>query len=653
MFSFALLTSPRTVRLAKYVLAAFILWYIPVQTFLFFFKPSTLVEPQPPPRLSYEGKTDKNALGIPDEPANENRLPLQVEENLSLHHYHDDGFLEVSSDGTHPILELVERAEREWEMKMGRASTSLSDAVKEYKRRYKREPPRGFDNWWNYVKEHNVQLPDEYDQIYLDLQPFWGISPSDLLLLQQELEEKKDSYTIGKTASTNVTIVRTSFREGDYDRLIQATPAIVDLLKEVEEHLPPFRATFSPHDGPNRLSDFEVRNAALEAANRGIHISRDDLPGSSSLGWLSACSPTSRARSLPVTFTEKRTGRLNLDSPAPPSPESPVFPYHSSSTFQFPRSPSDATATSKTFIFDHLKTMDPCSNPALFWTHGQFLAHQQGPPPQQYLVPEFAPCATTIHHNIRIPVPYLWVDDLPESDNPDWKLRRDERLLWRGSNTGIVHGKTFRWRSSHRDWMVTFASGVNETVDVIFSEEDDGPVGKPKSMERASLNPLLDIQFAGKLSCGDEETCQTMNDMYPVAKKMLHKEAGNYKYVLDVDGNAWSGRFKRLMTSNALVFKATIYPEWYHSRVQPWLHYVPVQVDMSDLYDAFVFFRGDSNGKGSHDELARKIARQGREWSRTFWRREDMVAYFFRLMLEYARVMSPNREEVNYMAIER
>ena len=33
---------------------------------------------------------------------------------------------------------------------------------------------------------------------------------------------------------------------------------------------------------------------------------------------------------------------------------------------------------------------------------------------------------------------------------------------------------------------------------------------------------------------------------------------------------------------------------------------------------------------GAHDELARKIGDGGYEWSRTFWRREDMVAYNFR-----------------------
>lgn len=55
-----------------------------------------------------------------------------------------------------------------------------------------------------------------------------------------------------------------------------------------------------------------------------------------------------------------------------------------------------------------------------------------------------------------------------------------------------------------------------------------------------------------------------------------------------------------------------------------------MQVDFSDLYDTLLFFRGGLYGEGGHDDLARKIATAGREWSKSFWRKEDMTAYMFR-----------------------
>ncbi|KAG5641523.1 hypothetical protein H0H81_011145, partial [Sphagnurus paluster] len=64
-------------------------------------------------------------------------------------------------------------------------------------------------------------------------------------------------------------------------------------------------------------------------------------------------------------------------------------------------------------------------------------------------------------------------------------------------------------------------------------------------------------------------------------------------------------------------------------RIEPWVHYVPVQVDYSDVYDALVFFRGGLYGEGAHEDLARRIARDGREWSGKFWRGEDVTAYVY------------------------
>lgn len=91
-------------------------------------------------------------------------------------------------------------------------------------------------------------------------------------------------------------------------------------------------------------------------------------------------------------------------------------------------------------------------------------------------------------------------------------------------------------------------------------------------------------------------------------------------------------------------------------------------MDLTDLHDALIFFRGDGNGEGAHENLARKIAVAGREWSKSFWRKEDLIAYMYRfvfdfhfdpplthflfwlsrLTLEYIRLMSTDREAMTY-----
>lgn len=68
-------------------------------------------------------------------------------EPLGVHTYLPNGLLLFNPNAPHPILELIETAEEEWQKKLDGASRTLEDAVREYKRRYKRAPPQGFDDW--------------------------------------------------------------------------------------------------------------------------------------------------------------------------------------------------------------------------------------------------------------------------------------------------------------------------------------------------------------------------------------------------------------------------------------------------------------------------------------------------------------------------
>jgi hypothetical protein len=70
----------------------------------------------------------------------------------------------------------MDDSEARFRKKLAAQSKSLAGAVAEYKRRYKRSPPKGFDGWWNFAQEHNVSLVDEYDGLVKDLAPFWQLS---------------------------------------------------------------------------------------------------------------------------------------------------------------------------------------------------------------------------------------------------------------------------------------------------------------------------------------------------------------------------------------------------------------------------------------------------------------------------------------------
>lgn len=81
----------------------------------------------------------------------------------------------------HPILTLIRKAEQKWKRKVARQSKTLKEASAEYRRRYKRNPPKGFDEWWKYAKQNQIVLTDEYDQIFHDIEPFWALCVDKLL----------------------------------------------------------------------------------------------------------------------------------------------------------------------------------------------------------------------------------------------------------------------------------------------------------------------------------------------------------------------------------------------------------------------------------------------------------------------------------------
>ncbi|KAJ7620973.1 glycosyl transferase family 90-domain-containing protein [Roridomyces roridus] len=555
----------------------------------------------------------------------------------SQHTYHPNGLLIVNPTSPHPIHQLTARAEAAWASKVARASTTLRQAAAEYTRRYARLPPRGFDMWWAYACVNAVQLPDEYDQIDRDLAPFYGVEPVALQKIQRDWEAHRDSYTLGKDAQDDPIRMVNFTLPADEDvrrELGLGGFQIIELMKDVEREIPPFRAVFSPHDSPNLFVDYELKQRALDAASKGEYIDlANPLPAKH--GWLAACPPSSPAHlhAIPPPFDD-----------ANPNTEQPNVP--------------DDSSTPKTFIHAHLPAMDPCLHPTHFTSHGAYLSHGAGPTAQRSLVPQFSYSSTPVNADIRFALPLNWVpDDFPHEGRPPpsgltWQARTDERVQWRGSNTGIWHAADGRWRESHRVRLAALGAGMgSEKVEVLSGQDSPAIAVNPVSRSRY-IPALLDIAFTGKpMNCLPAQ-CDELRSLFEWRAAHDLKKAGRYKYVLDVDGNGWSSRFKRLMNSGSVILKATGYPEWFTDRIAPWVHYVPIQNSYTDLLDVLVFFRGDPAGQGAHDEMAERIARQGREWSRQYWRREDLVAYNYRLFLEYARVMSTDRKRMSFVIWE-
>lgn len=125
---------------------------------------------------------------------------------------------------------------------------------------------------------------------------------------------------------------------------------------------------------------------------------------------------------------------------------------------------------------------------------------------------------------------------MPRDQDPHFDAKLDERLLWRGSNTGMFHASSTRWENSHRDFLVRYANDLDGTIDVLTPVgREDERVGTPKKLKKSKINPaFFDIAFSNKPIACSTNICPILEELYPWRPYMGQKDAGTYRYVLDV-----------------------------------------------------------------------------------------------------------------------
>jgi hypothetical protein len=82
-----------------------------------------------------------------------------------------------------------------------------------------------------------------------------------------------------------------------------------------------------------------------------------------------------------------------------------------------------------------------------------------------------------------------------------------------------------------------------------------------------------------------------------------------YKYLIDCPGNGYSARIKWLLATGRPLFivdREVIEP--WHEALIPWVHFIPVAADLSDLLDHHARVEADSNLYHSIGEEARRFA---------------------------------------------
>lgn len=519
----------------------------------------------------------------------------------------------------HPIDHLITQAEKDFTTLKSRQSKSLAEAVEEYRRRYQIHPPPKFDQWYHFAQERGVLLVDEYDTIYHSLLPFWALKPSVIRARAREALGY-DNALLGLLIRDGRVISAAGGDEWQQNSTVR-------MVDQFVQYLPDLDLPFNVHDEPRVIvpHDDLSRLVAIALEENMPAARRTSAPKN-------RFSPRPDDMDDGTQFNEFATTRFNrfahqatwTNSRGSCSPHSPSRALDDSIEDDM----SSYAFSELGFISNKTAFSDICLSPSLRERFGFFNR------PNAYnivhdLFPVFSQSKISTYQDILYPSPWYWSEKVPyrEEEDCDWENKAD-RMYWRGSTTGGF-SRDGGWRHQHRQRIVGNINAL-DTGKVMKRHTGDGMAGwDVVEVAKVDCKHLFAVQFSHVGQC-DPEDCDAQREFFNVTEPENQYSAWSYKYLLDMDGNAFSGRFYAFLRSKSLVLKMAIFREWHDEWLRPWVHYVPLGMKGDEYMESVRYFQDEEKGKMQGP----KMADSGREWAATVLRNEDLEVWLFRLLIE-------------------
>lgn len=557
----------------------------------------------------------------------------------------------------HPITTLIEVASIEHEQWASQAhkSKSLAEAVVHYHQRYKRDPPPNFDKWYQFAVARNSIVLDDYDNIEEDLAPFSSFNPDDLRL------------RTATVLATNEAVGGVRIRDGKVEVFANVPgthrwmmDGTVSMIKQFAEYLPDMDLAMNLQDEPRVAVPYERLQDALDNP-QPYPTPEPSRPGKEF--------STDRAKKWP-DFEQIRTDPHFFEDARLKS---------SFQTYGSIACPANSRARTErhwntrafchtctqphsigAFVANWSSAADPCHQPDIANLHGMHLSPSTLMGTHD-IVPIFSQSRAPGYVDIRYPSPWNYMDKTKyEFDEkfPDPHFQDKENLLfWRGETTeGVTtHGT---WKGMLRQRLVHLLSNETSRQPILLPKPDHS--GQLEYMLKRTtdikryLETKTDVRFVNKIVRCAGQDCIDQTREFGFGETIDFRQHWRYRYLFDVDGAGFSGRFIPFLQSNSVVFKAALFREWYEGRLTAWKHFVPVDLRLHDLFSSLAYFGGygveERNKRMMEGRIkeAEKIARDGKVWTEKVLRKEDMEVYMFRLLLEWGRLTDDARTEVGF-----
>jgi hypothetical protein len=215
-----------------------------------------------------------------------------------------------------------------------------------------------------------------------------------------------------------------------------------------------------------------------------------------------------------------------------------------------------------------------------------------------------------------IPLPawhFLYHQPIDPSQLVPW-VRKTPTLFWRGSTTGSEMRSASVTSLSHRARFVDHARHLKA---IFFRRRKNKPI-------------YVNVGFTSynELEKFPKEAAK-FKAKFPKANYVNLEDQLKNKYLMMLDGWSFNERLYRLASSGSLLFRANLFEEWYEHLLQPGVHYIPINLDYSNLREKLEW-------ASDNDDEARKIAENARTLAIKYLNPNFFKCYAARMLMEYS-----------------
>jgi len=551
----------------------------------------------------------------------------------------------------HPIPRLIREAELRYSSMLASRSQTVEEAARAYRARRGRHPPPGFDLWFKYARDNGAIIVEEFwDQIYHDLEPFWAVPPA-------QIRAQARALGMAVMVKNGHTDIHTDwFWHVIWKRMID----------EVAFMLSDMLIPLNSMDEPRVMVPWAKITDYITIADENKSITAASSTRRTVQGWWEE--PEDSTPEIPdIEWHRGAPYSFAREACSPSSAIRGDYKLHNSGSVPLASSSSKNWTTSHQFVENSTLGSDTCQDPAIAAYHGALISPNTGST-SQILQPLFGGSKFAVNNDILLPAPMYWNgEERFEMGDPTLWAGKQDTVIWRGTATGGRHN-AMNWPHFHRHRFLALANGTK------FEQAGDHDRIFTPAHQQAAINPLPtsiqknlakwlnkrnDVAFTDlfcDLPMPKWGTCWYLDEEYTVSLGLSLSQQFRMKYLPDIDGNSFSGRYRSFLLSRSLPIKATLYREWHDSRLIAWKHFVPMNNRFSDYYSLLAYFVGceaDVCGEDGvvdgHDKEAENIAMAGKEWAEKVLRKVDMQIYVARVLLEFGRVTDDDREMVGWV----